>query len=224
MKVMVIYMNTPWQTFCQNIRTDQAESSHLIEDTFNRTIALSNTTNIQSFPLETLTSNLRVRQNLLYSSVEQLRVELEKGLLSLRTAAFSGIRTSIIAQLMEDSYRAASQESGDGCDKRCKAIIRRGFSDEILFEILRIELRKKFSTLAYDHESKLREAIRANLALVQNDIDTLRNENVALESERNPEFRRRVENEVARIRREMVSIHRIVSDTRQPTAAHEMAA
>jgi len=54
--------------------------------------------------------------------------------------------------------------------------------------------------------------------------DTLRNENVALESERNPEFRRRVENEVARIRREMVSIHRIVSDARQPTAVHEMTA
>jgi hypothetical protein len=115
-------------------------------------------------------------------------------------------------------------QTGDGCDKRRKAIIRRGFSDEILFEILRIELRKKFSTLAYDHESKLREAIKANLALVQNDIDTLRNENIALESERNPEFRRRVENEVARIRREMVSIHEIVSDTRQPTAAHEMTA
>ena len=40
MEVMVTYMNTPWQTFCQNIRADQAESSHLIEDTFNRTIAL----------------------------------------------------------------------------------------------------------------------------------------------------------------------------------------
>lgn len=224
MKVMVTHMNTPWQTFCQNIRTDQAESSHLIEDTFNRTISLSDTTNIQGLPLETLTSNLRYRQKELYSSVERLRVELEKGLLSLRTAAFSGIRTSIIAQLMEDSYRASSQERGNGCDKRCKAIIRRGFSDEILFEILRIEFRKKFSALAYDHESKLREAIKANLALVQNDIDTLRNENVALESERNPEFRRHVENEVARIRREMVSIHRIVSDARQPTAVHEMTA
>ena len=114
--------------------------------------------------------------------------------------------------------------TGGGCDKRRKAIIRRGFSDEILFEILRVELRKKFSTLAYDHESRLREAINANLALVQNDIDTLRNENVALESERNPEFRRRMENEVARIRREMVSIHRIVSNTGRPTAAHEMTA
>lgn len=47
---------------------------------------------------------------------------------------------------------------------------------------------------------------------------------MALESERNPEFRRRVENEVARIRREMVSIHIIVSDARQPTAVHEMTA
>ena len=115
-------------------------------------------------------------------------------------------------------------QTGNGSDKRRKAIIRTSFSDEILFEILRIEFRKQFSTLACDHERKLREAINANLALVQNDIDTLRNENVALESERNPEFRRRVENEVVRIRREMVSIHRIVSDIRQPTAVHEMAA
>ena len=114
--------------------------------------------------------------------------------------------------------------TGRGSDLVRKGIIQRGFGDENLFEKLRREFRKKFSTLARNHDNKIQEAIDFNIVFVRNDIDTLRNENVALESERTPEFRRRVENEVARIRREMVSIHRIVSDARQATAVHEMTA
>ena len=39
-KVMVTYMNTQWQTFCQDIQAHQDKSFGSIEDTFNRAIAL----------------------------------------------------------------------------------------------------------------------------------------------------------------------------------------
>ncbi len=101
---------------------------------------------------------------------------------------------------------------------RRKTIIRTRFGDEELFESLRRQFKNKFSILARDLESKIQEAIATHLAVVQNDLDTLRNENVAMESERHPGFRRRLEREVERVREEMVNIHRIVNDVGQPAA------
>lgn len=101
---------------------------------------------------------------------------------------------------------------------RRKTIIRTRFGDEELFESLRRQFKNEFSTLAHDLETKIQEAIATRLAVVQNDLNTLRNENVAMESERHPEFRGRVEREVERVREEMVNIHRIVNDVGQPAA------
>ena len=62
----------------------------------------------------------------------------------------------------------------------------------------------------------MKEAVNDHLALVENDMNALRNENVVLESEEDPEFRRCVERELERIRGEMVDIKRIVDNTTQP--------
>jgi hypothetical protein len=41
MTAMVTYMDTPWQDFKQHLQTFQDDNSRLIENTFDRAIALS---------------------------------------------------------------------------------------------------------------------------------------------------------------------------------------
>ncbi|OCT52140.1 hypothetical protein CLCR_09243 [Cladophialophora carrionii] len=73
--------------------------------------------------------------------------------------------------------------AGRGSDARRKATIRSGFSE-----------------LSRELDTNIQEAIATHLAVVQRDVDTLRNENVALESENRPQFRARLETAVREIR------------------------
>jgi len=207
MTAMVTYMDTPWQDFKQHLQTFQDDNSRLIENTFDRAIALTDCDGIPTDSITILTATLRHRQFLLLSHVEQLCETFQSGLSTLRTDAFSGIRSSIMGQLMEASYIACQRECGRGSDLRRKAIIHARFSDEDLFESLRKRFRDKFSALARDFENKIQEAIVTHLSVVQNDLDTLRNGNVVEESERYPEFRMQVAGEVERVRAQMMNIH-----------------
>jgi hypothetical protein len=56
------------------------------------------------------------------------------------------------------------------------------------------------------------EIINQQVGLVEADLQMLRDENVVLESERDPEFRRRVGAEVERVRGEVERIGRVVED------------
>jgi hypothetical protein len=96
--------------------------------------------------------------------------------------------------------------TGGGSDQRRKAIIEKQFHNESLFKSIRLELKSRFSELAGDLQCKIQEAINFHLSNSQNDLDTLKNENAALEADRYPDFRRRVEAEVARVRQEMRKI------------------
>jgi hypothetical protein len=56
------------------------------------------------------------------------------------------------------------------------------------------------------------EIVNQQVGLVEADLQMLRDENVVLESERDPEFRRRVGAEVERVRGEVERIGRVVED------------
>lgn len=53
--------------------------------------------------------------------------------------------------------------------------------------------------------------VRQQVGYVETDLDVLRNENAVLESERDPEFKRRVETETERARREIERLGRVVA-------------
>ncbi|OCL10812.1 hypothetical protein AOQ84DRAFT_374565 [Glonium stellatum] len=123
---MVTDMRAPWEEFCQDIKAQQGKRPKSAEDAFDRAIVFSNDSNNRDRSLETLTTNLEHRRDIPISSIEQLCLELEKGLSSLKTEAFSGIEASIIAGLMEPSYRDSIKEKGS-CKtslaiSRCQAL------------------------------------------------------------------------------------------------------
>jgi FtsZ-binding cell division protein ZapB len=64
----------------------------------------------------------------------------------------------------------------------------------------------RYSELIRDLEFDTKAAIDTHLAFVWIDLDTLKDENIALESDRDPGFRERVENEVEEIEKEMGEI------------------
>ena len=59
-------------------------------------------------------------------------------------------------------------------------------------------------------EDSVRTTIEAHLSVIRGTLDIIRSENVALESERDPEFRRRVEREMSSIRDEIVRIQEVI--------------
>jgi hypothetical protein len=83
--------------------------------------------------------------------------------------------------------------TGSGVDKRRKAIISGRLSEETLFENLQASFRDGFKTLVESLGRNIQAAITTHLSVIINTLNIVRNENVALESERDPEFRSRVE-------------------------------
>jgi FtsZ-binding cell division protein ZapB len=96
---------------------------------------------------------------------------------------------------------------------RRRDIIESGFGDERLFRSIRSNLSAGFSELVDDLDTKLQEAITTHLNVVQRDIDTLKDENVALESESNPALRRSLDAAVTDARASLASIHADVLST-----------
>jgi len=60
--------------------------------------------------------------------------------------------------------------------------------------------------VAGELQTKLEQTVNTHLAGVVSDLNTLRDDNIALESERDPEFRRRVGLEENRIKAAMTGI------------------
>jgi hypothetical protein len=136
----------------------------------------------------------------------------------MRTDALSGIRTGEFGKLMEDSYRAAIDESGVYCQPnswfsqlsltidlrlgkgshaRRKAIINGRVGDGRLFRDLSIKVKETFDGSAETLEATLQDVVDGQLKAIMNTVNILRHENAALEGETDPEFRRRVGRGVA---------------------------
>lgn len=112
----------------------------------------------------------------------------------------SGIRTSFIGQAMESSYRACNRESGRGSDARRKDIINRRLRGGDVFAEMKLQLKGHFNTIADELEERQMQARRTHFRAIKENLDMLRDENVVLEAERDPEFRTKVDEEVRRVK------------------------
>lgn len=89
---------------------------------------------------------------------------------------------------------------GRGCTVLRQRHVRRTFANEATFESIMRELRDCFKDHAKGLQQELGELVSTNLDAIRDTLDIVRKENAAEESERDPEFRQRVADEVAKAR------------------------
>ncbi|KAF2266375.1 hypothetical protein CC78DRAFT_459505 [Lojkania enalia] len=211
-------MSGLWNTFNGDVEFYLDRTQTSINDIFRTVLrATSNPgnahllTHVQA-ALRTLTATLRHRKFLLLHAIQNITEDFQRKMSILQTDAFAPIRTSIVGQLMETAYHSANMEYGSGSDRRRKTIITSGFRSPNLFYDHRRQFQEKFREISDELQESVGEVIDQQLAFIEADLDTLRDENVVLESERNPEFRRTLGTEVERVREEMRRVARTIDD------------
>ncbi|KAJ4184843.1 hypothetical protein NW755_008756 [Fusarium falciforme] len=112
-------------------------------------------------------------------------------------------RQTSLVQGVDTMLDAASERFGRGSDGRRKFIMSCTFSNQDLFTNLMRDFRDSFRVKAEESQSAIRDAAMRYLDVVQETFDLVRSENVARESEQDPDFRLRVEG-VARTGRETI--------------------
>lgn len=81
----------------------------------------------------------------------------------------------------------------------------------MMFESHQIRFKTQFRTQAESLQSNVEAAAVTHLFLIKNTLDIIRNENVALESERDPEFRSGVERGVRAIKDEILRLQDVMN-------------
>ena len=99
---------------------------------------------------------------------------------------------------------------GSGVHARQKALIERKATDPDLFNEIETKLEAKFQRLTRDTEEKIRNLNTQHFSAVRVALDTLRNENVVLEAERDPELRERIRVQVGDAQRLLPEINAAV--------------
>jgi hypothetical protein len=104
------------------------------------------------------------------------------------------------------SQRPTNNPTGRNSHIERSEIITNKLGDEMMFESHQTSFKNKFRTLAESLQSDVEAAAMTHLFFITNTLDIIRNENVALESERDAEFRRSVERGLKAVKDE---IHRL---------------
>ena len=89
---------------------------------------------------------------------------------------------------------------------RRQALIESKVMDPVLFDHIQRKLEEQFQALTRDVERKVQDANKRHFEAVRTALDTLRNENVVLEAERNPDFRENMRKQVADAQRPLRDI------------------
>ncbi|KAH8883504.1 hypothetical protein GQ53DRAFT_699385 [Thozetella sp. PMI_491] len=198
---MVSDMRVPWQNMLQGIQERQEQSGEIAESVLQRGIdILNNELHGEAAQVQSLITILRHRRRLVAADVETEHEEVNDELALLETDSYSGIRSSFIGAALESSYRACNSESGRGSDSRRKDIMEGRLSSTRLFLEMSREQKTRFSDITRRCDERINEKLLAHLAAVQENIITLRDENVALEGEKDPAFKTRVEEGLARLK------------------------
>ncbi|KAF2688370.1 hypothetical protein K458DRAFT_414140 [Lentithecium fluviatile CBS 122367] len=162
--------------------------------------------------MHTLADTLRHRQYLTVYGIEKASESFHSELSCLHTNAFSSIRTAFTGRLMHNTYHAANMDYGNGSDRRRKDLITGKFGSPSLFNDHRRKCKESFRAIARALQEQVDEIVNQQVELVEADLRMLRDENVVLESERDPEFRRRVGAEVERVMGEVERIGHVVEE------------
>lgn len=138
----------------------------------------------------------------------------------LRIDALTWLNGSMIRRIMSSVCREAYEHRGEltlsgkllighsliknitgrGCTALWQRRVRRTFTNEDTFEGIMRELRDCFKDHAQGIQQELGGLVSTNLDSIRVTLDIVKEENAAEESERDPEFRQRVADEVAKAR------------------------
>ncbi|KAF4487271.1 Nuclear GTPase SLIP-GC [Colletotrichum fructicola Nara gc5] len=154
---------------------------------------------------------LLARTSQILFRMESLRETFQDDVRALEVDALTGIRTSIVGQAMEESYRRCNMEYGRGSDQRRKGIINGTVQSQDFFVNHMREFRRRWKTLADEFQKDLQDSIKDELGLMSTSSDMIRDENVAMESEENPELRQCLEIEIGRAKEQLERIRDILT-------------
>ncbi|KAF4998211.1 hypothetical protein FGRMN_3260 [Fusarium graminum] len=157
-----------------------------------------------------LAQALESRQRLFLATIENAGEEFDDALRVLRIDALSGLRSSQFGRAMEPFYTRCIGEGGGGSHARRKAIIREAMQDETIFTRLMRNVKASFQVKSEATQTKIQEATADFLRVVEDSFDLVRSENVARESEQDPEFRLRVDEVVNTGRQTMERVHAVI--------------
>ncbi|KAM0339301.1 hypothetical protein ACHAPU_010980 [Fusarium lateritium] len=104
---------------------------------------------------------------------------------------------------MEPFYTKCIHDGGTGSEARRKATIREAMQDEKIFTRLMRNAKVTFRAKSEATQTKIQEATADFLRVAEDTFDLVRSENVARESEQDPEFRLRVDEVVKNGRQTM---------------------
>ncbi|KLO87985.1 Uncharacterized protein LW93_5151 [Fusarium fujikuroi] len=199
-------LERPWEEMCgalQERQLNMLESADEFAD-----MAMERLEEHDS--VDSLTRALENRQSMFLAAIEKVNDDFENNLRILRIESLSALRSSLFGKSMEPFYNRCNAESGRGSDARRKAIIRGALSDQDLFTKLMGSLKDSFKATSEVTQVKIQEATVEYLRVIEQRFDLVRSENVARESEQDPDFRLRVE-QIARAGREtMQSVHQVI--------------
>lgn len=111
---------------------------------------------------------------------------------------------------MEASYRRAIETTGAGSTARKRAIINAALGSEALYDDLMRKFHGKFRELVGQMQQAVEDAVEEHLDVIRVTLDMVRDENVALEGERDPELRGRVAAELGRVKERMERVREVV--------------
>ncbi|KAG4283163.1 hypothetical protein FPRO06_09836 [Fusarium proliferatum] len=160
--------------------------------------------------IDSLTRALENRQSMFLAAIEKVNDDFENNLRILRIESLSALRSSLFGKSMEPFYNKCNAESGRGSDARRKAIIRGALSDQDLFTKLMGSLKDSFKATSEATQAKIQEATVEYLRVIEQRFDLVRSENVARESEQDPDFRLRVERIAQAGREIMQRVHQVI--------------
>ncbi|KAB5551088.1 hypothetical protein GE09DRAFT_1174162 [Coniochaeta sp. 2T2.1] len=204
---MVLALSPEWRNLCRKIEVQGRSAIAALQTLCDQVVdVLGSEEALDGDQADILTDSIRTQQSLLEARLEELYTGVRSDLAHLRPDVLSGIRTSFIGQAMRESYRACNRESGTGSHNRRKTIINRRLNGEQIFLDMETQLRARMNAIAEDFRERRMEATRAHFQVIRNNLDMLRDENVILEAESDPEFRMRIDEEVLRVRARLDSL------------------
>ncbi|KAM0084500.1 hypothetical protein ACKRZS_003341 [Fusarium odoratissimum] len=189
MDEMVSDLGGPWEEMCGSLQERQSSMLDNADEFADTAIEKLE----EHDSVDSLTQALENRQSMFLAAIEKVNDDFENNLRYVYT-----------------SPTDAANPPGRGSDARRKAIIRGALSDEDLFTKLMRSLKDSFRANSEATQAKIQEATMEYLRVVEERFDLVRSENVARESEQDPDFRLRVD-QVARAGREtMQRVHQVI--------------
>ncbi|KFA48769.1 hypothetical protein S40293_01516 [Stachybotrys chartarum IBT 40293] len=205
---MVKDLTGPFQELGIEYKDLSDEVMSFVQDELDRMIDFIETELAQSpETMQVLVQAISSRESLIQSAIEDILEQHRRKIRTLRTDTLSGIRTSLIGRKMESAYENCNMEGGRGSDARRKSIIHSALGSASVFEDLILDCKAAWDVLAGELQTEVRAVVKTHLGDVKQVLDLVRSDNVALESERDQEFRGSVEKELGVAWASIRSVH-----------------